>query len=164
MMNRILLFLLVVSAVFALPDRMSWGSQGTRNYLGAVLNQNNPHRCESAWAIATTNVLSARINIAMDLVHFNSPLVSLSPQSLLECDSLNFGCLGVRIILVRDNQARHYVGYCEIISQTLVAIHTELKGIQMESDVLQKADVRHVGLKTAARLRVNRRCMVLRIW
>lgn len=82
-MLRILLIAVLLSALSALPLSFSWGSQGPRNYLGPVLNQNNPHRCESAWAIATTSALSARVSIAMDQMHFHSPLVSLSPQSLL---------------------------------------------------------------------------------
>jgi hypothetical protein len=110
MRGRILLLLWVAIVAYGIPEALSWGSQGSRNYLGAVLNQNNPHRCESAWAIATTSALSARINLAMDNMHFYSPLVSLSAQSLLECDSLNFGCLGVPINLVRANQVNQYAG------------------------------------------------------
>ena len=94
-MRRIFLIGLVLWLVTSLPDAFSWGGEGTRTYLGPVINQNNPFRCESAWAIATAAVLSARINIAMAKMNFVSPLVSLSAQSLLECDSLNFGCLGV---------------------------------------------------------------------
>ena len=95
MIQKILLLTITLAVAIALPASYSWGSQGTRNYLGAVINQNNPHRCESGWAIATTNALSARINIAMNKMGFKSPAVSLSVQSLLECDNLNFGCLGV---------------------------------------------------------------------
>jgi len=107
---KILVLSVLLWASLTLPDDFSWGSQGIRNYLGAVFNQNNPHRCESAWAIATSNALSARINIAMDKSGFHSPSVSLSAQSLLECDNLNFGCLGVRIILFRVNRVRLYAG------------------------------------------------------
>jgi hypothetical protein len=97
-MLRILVTCLLASYVLALPSTFSWGSQSSRNYLGAVLNQNNPHRCESSWAIATVSALSARVNIAMDQQQFNTARVSLSAQSLLECDNLNFGCLGVPFI------------------------------------------------------------------
>ena len=75
MQKKILIFILILIAGIALPDSFSWGSQGVRNYLGAIYNQNNPHRCESGWAISTTNTLSARINIAMDKMHFHSPSV-----------------------------------------------------------------------------------------
>lgn len=83
MISRILTIAVLLISIVTLPDSFSWGSQGTRNYLGPVLNQNNPHRCESSWAIATANVLSARINIAMAKMKFFSSSVSLSSQSLL---------------------------------------------------------------------------------
>ena len=101
MIQKILLLSLLIFGLMALPEQFSWGEENNRSYLGSVLNQNNPHRCESGWAIATANALSARINIAMDKMKFRSPLVSLSAQSLLECDNLDFGCLGVILDLFR---------------------------------------------------------------
>lgn len=83
MITKILLLGLFTALIAALPASFSWSNQNNRNFLGSILNQNNPHRCESAWAIATTNALSARINIAMFNIKFNSASVSLSPQSLL---------------------------------------------------------------------------------
>ena len=83
MITRILLLSLIALLALGLPASFSWGAQGDKNYLPPILNQNNPRRCESAWAIATTNALSARINIAMAKMKFPSPLIALSPQSLL---------------------------------------------------------------------------------
>jgi|JI9StandDraft_2_1071091.scaffolds.fasta_scaffold704792_1 hypothetical protein len=83
MNTQILLLVVLLTLGSCLPDSFSWGNQNSRNFLKTVLNQNNPHRCESAWAIATTNTLSARVSIAMSKMNFVSASVSLSPQSLL---------------------------------------------------------------------------------
>ena len=106
MQKKIFLLTILVVLGFTLPDSFSWGNQNGRSFLGAVTNQNNPHRCESGWAIATTSALSARINIAMNKMNFKSASISLSSQSLLECDSRNFGCLGVFFNLDRGIQPR----------------------------------------------------------
>ena len=78
-MIKISLCILIIALATALPDSFSWANKDGKNYIGSPFNQNNPNRCESAWAIATTNVLSARLNIA----NKNSPMVTLSPQYLL---------------------------------------------------------------------------------
>jgi hypothetical protein len=95
-MRRILSLLLLAAVVLAaLPTNFTWGAGGERNYLTPAVNQNNPLRCESGWAWATINSLNARINIKVAKGGLKLPLVSLSAQVLLECDHLDFGCLGV---------------------------------------------------------------------
>lgn len=96
-MRRILALLVMTAvALAALPTNFTWGAGGDRNYLSAAANQNNPLRCESGWAWAAINSLNARINIKIARGGLKLPLVSLSAQVLLECDELDFGCLGVR--------------------------------------------------------------------
>lgn len=107
-MRRILSLLLFAAAVLAaLPTNFTWGAGADRNYLTPAVNQNNPLRCESGWAWATINSLNARINIKIAKAGLKLPLVSLSTQVLLECDSLNFGCLGVSFKRFRANPHRH---------------------------------------------------------
>jgi len=80
----------------ALPTNFTWGAGADRNYLSPAVNQNNPHRCESGWAWAAINSLNTRINIKIAKAGLKLPQVSLSAQVLLECDDLDFGCLGVK--------------------------------------------------------------------
>jgi hypothetical protein len=96
MMRRILAVLVMAAvAMSALPTNFTWGAGGERNYLSPAVNQNNPHRCESGWAWAAINSLSARVNIKIAKAGLRLPLVSLAAQVLLECDELDLGCLGV---------------------------------------------------------------------
>ena len=164
MLKKIFIITLVFLYVLTLPDNFSWGSQGTKNYLGPIYNQNNPHRCESGWAISTTNALSARINIAMDKMGFHSPSVSLSAQSLLECDNLDFGCLGVFIFLSREIQDRLSDGSSETTSQILAVILIRPKVTQMDFLALLKVDARLVGLKETVKDRRIRRFTALKQW
>jgi len=100
----------------------------------------------------------------MEDMSFHSPLISLSPQSLLDCDSLNFGCLGVIIMIFRANQVKLYDGSFATTSQIPAAIRIELKDIQMVRNVHQKVDARYAGPRIAARLRQIRKYIVLRRW
>lgn len=82
-MLRIFVCLAILILTLALPSSFSWSNVEGRNYLGSPLNQNNPRRCESGWAIATTAALSSRANIAMKARNIAYPMIQLSPQSLL---------------------------------------------------------------------------------
>eukprot|EP00741_Cyanophora_paradoxa_P009203 tig00001484_g8913.t1 len=57
---------------------------------GSIHDIRDQGRCGSCWAFATTEVLSDRFSIATN----NSVDVVLSPEHLLACDWLNFGCHG----------------------------------------------------------------------
>ena len=82
-MLRICLCLSLLLSICTLPASFSWSSKDGRNYLNSPLNQNNPKRCESGWALATTAALSSRLNIATKARNEAFPMVQLSPQSLL---------------------------------------------------------------------------------
>jgi hypothetical protein len=96
MIKKILALLLILQlAQSALPVNFTWANKDGINYMGVNQNQNFPNRCESGWAFATINSLNARLKIRMKNTNFKSPIISLSPQVLLECDGNDFGCLGV---------------------------------------------------------------------
>ena len=73
------------------PTEWSWDNVDNINYLGVVRNQNYPAPCNSGWAIAATSTLSSRIKIARKA---QWPDVTISPQVLIDCDNLDFGCYG----------------------------------------------------------------------
>ena len=52
--------------------------------------------------------------------------MQISPQVLLECDNLNFGCYGVFIQLFREILEMPSDGLVKIISQINHVIHTKL--------------------------------------
>ena len=59
---------LLLSSLLAIPEQWTWGEGGEQgNFLPPVRNQNNPHRCDSGWAMATTSALAARINIKRNI-------------------------------------------------------------------------------------------------
>lgn len=95
MVIKILLVLLAFQVCAALPGNFTWSDKDGLNYMGINQNQNLPYRCESGWAFATVNALNPRLKIRMNKTNFPSPTVSLSVQVLLECDTFDFGCLGV---------------------------------------------------------------------
>jgi hypothetical protein len=45
MIKKILLLSVFTVLMATLPATFSWSNQNNRNFLGPVLNQNNPHRC-----------------------------------------------------------------------------------------------------------------------
>lgn len=57
--------ILITTVLSVLPANFTWGTGAKKNYLTPSANQNNPNRCESGWAFATTNSLGARINIGI---------------------------------------------------------------------------------------------------
>jgi cathepsin X len=77
-----------------LPTEFSWDNVNGSNYLPPVRNQWFPQPCNSGWAMAATNVINSRIKI---LRNAKWPDVQLSPQVLLDCDSLDYGCFGVHL-------------------------------------------------------------------
>lgn len=90
---KIFITILLLSYVCCdLPTNFSWSDRNDLNYVASARNQHFPEVCNSGWAIAATNVLSSRIKINRTAA---SPDIQISPQVLLECDILNFGCYGV---------------------------------------------------------------------
>lgn len=78
----------------SLPTEFSWDNVNNTNYLPPVRNQMFPEPCNSGWAISATATLNTRIKI---LRNASWPDISLSPQVLLDCDVLDYGCFGVTI-------------------------------------------------------------------
>jgi hypothetical protein len=151
-MQRILALLVMAAvALAAIPANFTWGPGGDRNYLTPTTNQNNPNRCESGWAWATINSLNARINIQIARGGLKLPLVSLSTQVLLECDELDFGCLGVRIPPLRASQRRPCDGSASTTSLIPPAIATKRGASRMARLVPVAASARPARLKTTVR-------------
>lgn len=96
----LVLSLLLSLTLAALPANFTWANVNATNFLGINQNQNQPNRCESGWAFATINTLNSRLKLRMAQTGFSSPDVSLSVQVLLECDTNDFGCLGVNNCLI----------------------------------------------------------------
>lgn len=75
-----------------IPADFSWADVNGTSFMPPLRNQWFPAPCNSGWAMAATNVLNARIKIARKGAW---PDVQLSPQVLLDCDNLDYGCFGV---------------------------------------------------------------------
>ena len=95
MLRYLLVYLFIFVVTASLPFNFSWANRDGVNYMGINQNQNIPYRCESGWAFATINALNSRLNFRLNQTNFTSPQLSLSIQVLLECDTNNYGCLGV---------------------------------------------------------------------
>lgn len=78
------------------PSEFSWADINGTTFLPPVRNQWFPAPCNSGWAMAATNVLNARIKIRKQA---KWPDVQISPQVLLDCDHLDYGCFGVKSLL-----------------------------------------------------------------
>lgn len=91
-LNILILSTIIVCSVSGdSPDYFSWDNYNNTSFLGIVQNQNFPASCNSGWAFSTINVLNMRAKIKRKA---ESPDLSLSPQVLLSCDTLDYGCLG----------------------------------------------------------------------
>jgi len=77
-----------VSAEAIIPAHVDWRNMGGHNYVTGVRDQGN---CGSCYAFAATAVLESRI-----LITSRSPdmELDLSEQSMVSCDSENYGCDG----------------------------------------------------------------------
>lgn len=78
-------------AVDNIPQEWLWNNVNDTNYLTNVWNQHIPQYCGSCWAHAATSVISDRIKIARNAAW---PDINISPQPLISCSNLNFGCHG----------------------------------------------------------------------
>ena len=123
-MRRILFISLVLftSILCELPTNFTWANTNNLNYIPAPRNQHFPEVCNSGWAITAANVLSSRIKINTT----SFPDVQISPQVLLECDNLNFGCYGVFIQLLREMPEMLLDGLVKTTSQIRHVIRTRL--------------------------------------
>ena len=84
----------VMEEVSDLPNEFSWADVNSTTFMPPIRNQWFPAPCNSGWAMAATNVINARIKIQKQ---GKWPDVQISPQVLLDCDSLVYGCFGVDI-------------------------------------------------------------------
>jgi hypothetical protein len=84
----------ILQEVSGLPSEFSWADINGSTFVPPVRNQWFPAPCNSGWAMAATNVLNSRIKIRRQ---GQWPDVQLSPQVLLDCDSLDYGCFGVTL-------------------------------------------------------------------
>jgi cathepsin X len=75
----------------SLPESFSWSNVGGINFLTNVWNQHIPQYCGSCWAQSATSVVSDRIKIARNAAW---PDINLSPQPLISCEMIDYGCEG----------------------------------------------------------------------
>ncbi len=80
------------------------------SYLSPAKNQNFPYACNSGWAFSTIGMLEARIK---NIRKGATPDISLSTQVLLSCDTLDFGCLGVKFFLITGLTNQRLEVHCQ---------------------------------------------------
>ena len=76
------------SAAGSLPTKFDWRDVNGHNYVTGVREQK---KCSSCWAISTAAALESSILITS---HTPDTELDLSEQSLVSCDTNNFGCIG----------------------------------------------------------------------
>eukprot|EP01017_Pseudomicrothorax_dubius_P038504 TRINITY_DN577_c0_g1_i1.p1 TRINITY_DN577_c0_g1~~TRINITY_DN577_c0_g1_i1.p1 ORF type:complete len:594 (-),score=142.68 TRINITY_DN577_c0_g1_i1:141-1922(-) len=74
-----------------LPENHLWSNVNGTNFLTLSRNQHIPQYCGSCWAFSATSVLSDRLKI---LRNASFPDINLSPQVLISCEKISFGCDG----------------------------------------------------------------------